>query len=95
MKIYLIQNKTEEGNIIKHIMTNNQYPEDIFHKINRSQNKRKYIFQSNDKDNNKQEVLERTNLPTFLTYFNPKRRQMESKYTKSETPSGQSIYKNT
>jgi hypothetical protein len=50
---YPIQNKIEEGNIIKHIMTNNQYPEEIFHKINRSQKKKKYNFQSNDKDNSK------------------------------------------
>jgi hypothetical protein len=37
MNTYPIQNKIEEGNIIKHIMTNNQYPEEIFHKIDRSQ----------------------------------------------------------
>jgi hypothetical protein len=49
MNTYPLQNKTEEENIIKHIMTNNQYPEETFHKINSS--RKSYNFQSNDKDN--------------------------------------------
>jgi hypothetical protein len=40
MDTYPIQNKIEEENKIKHIMTNNQYSEEIFHKINRSQKKK-------------------------------------------------------
>jgi hypothetical protein len=34
-------------------MTNNQYSEEIFHKINRNQMKKKGNFQNNNKDNNK------------------------------------------
>jgi hypothetical protein len=34
-------------------MTNNQCTEEIFHKINRSQKKKKYNFQNHNKDNNK------------------------------------------
>jgi hypothetical protein len=48
---YPIQNKIEEENII---MTNNQYSEKIFHKINRNQKKKKDNFQNNNKDNNKE-----------------------------------------
>jgi hypothetical protein len=40
MNTYPIQNKIE-GYIINHIMTNDQYPEEIFHKINRRQKKNK------------------------------------------------------
>jgi hypothetical protein len=53
MNTYPIQNKLEEENIIKHIMTNNQYSEEIFHKTNRNQMKKKGNFQNNTKDNNK------------------------------------------
>jgi hypothetical protein len=53
MNTYPIQKKIEEENIIKHIMTNNQYSKEIFHKINRSQKKKKYNFQNNNKYNNK------------------------------------------
>jgi hypothetical protein len=53
MNTYPIQNKIGEENIIKRIMTNNQYSEDIFHKINSRQTKKKYHFQNNNKDNNK------------------------------------------
>jgi hypothetical protein len=45
MNTYPIQNKIEEENIIKHIMTNNQHPKETFHKINRSQKKKNYNFQ--------------------------------------------------
>jgi hypothetical protein len=54
MNTYPIQNKIEEGNIIKHIMTNNQYPKETFYKINRSQKKKNHNFQSNDQDNIKE-----------------------------------------
>jgi hypothetical protein len=54
MNTYPIQNKTDEENTIKHIMTNNQYPEQTFHKINsRSQKIRNYNSQSSDKDSTK------------------------------------------
>jgi hypothetical protein len=49
-------------------MTNNQYPLETFRKINRSQNKNNYIFQSNDKDNIK-------NWATF-TYIGRKTRSI-------------------
>jgi hypothetical protein len=51
MNTYPIQNKNDEGNIIKYIMTNNQYPEETFQKINRSQKKKNYNFQNNNQDN--------------------------------------------
>jgi hypothetical protein len=40
MDTYPVQNKIEEENIIKHIITSNQYSEEIFHKINRNQMKK-------------------------------------------------------
>jgi hypothetical protein len=51
MNTYPMQNKIEEGNITKHITTNNQYPKETFHKIDRSQKKKNHNFQSNDQDN--------------------------------------------
>jgi hypothetical protein len=50
MKTYPIQNKTDEENVIKHIMTKNQYPKQTFHKFNsRSHKIKNYNFQSSDK----------------------------------------------
>jgi hypothetical protein len=52
MNTHPIQNKTDEENVIKHIMTKNQHPEQTFHKINsRSQKIENYNFQSSNKDN--------------------------------------------
>jgi hypothetical protein len=51
MNTYPIQNKHEERNIIKHIMNNNQYPEETFLKISISQKKKNYSLRNNNQDN--------------------------------------------
>jgi hypothetical protein len=74
MNTYPTQNKIEEGNIIKHIMTNNQYSEETFHKINISQKKKNLNSQSIDQANIKK-------LATF-TYIGRDRLEAQPKYLK-------------